>query len=227
VAVFGRFGTSFRVANVDEIGFVSPGQTLLPQTSRDLELGARWTHAGGRAEVRLYRNALVDEIGFDPNAPGPFGPGANVNFDPTRRRGLEIEVAQALTTTVDLRLNAELRRATLTSGPYDGRDVPLTARHSVAVRAGWAPAPGHRIDAGVHRVGPQSPDFDNGCRMPAYTTADLRYAYRWNMAELALGIDNLADARYYTLAFACVGGAVSSIYPEAGRAVTGSVRLYF
>jgi iron complex outermembrane receptor protein len=227
VAVFGRYGTGFRVANVDEIGFTVADQTLRPQTSRDVELGARWSHPGGRAELRLYRNALTDEIGFDPNAPGPFGPGANVNFDPTRRRGLEFEVTQGLTAGLELRFNAALRRATFTSGPYEGRDVPLAARRSLSIRGAWTPAPGHRLDAGVHYVGRQNPDFENRCRMPAYATADLRYAYQWNSAELTFGVDNLADARYYTLAYACVNGAVSSIYPEAGRAVTGSVRLHF
>ena len=46
---------------------------LQPQTSRDLELGARWAYASGKAEVRLYRSLLDNEIGFDPNAAGPFG----------------------------------------------------------------------------------------------------------------------------------------------------------
>ena len=227
VALYGRIGSSFRVANVDEIGYSAPGRTLVPQTSRDVEIGARWSRAGGRAELRLYRNALTHEIGFDPNAPGPFGPGANVNFDPTRRRGVELEITQVLGAGVDLRVNAALRRATFTAGPYQGREVPLTPRQSVSMRAGWTPAAGHRLDAGVHHVGAQSPDFDNACRMPSYTTADLRYAYRWRTMELALAIDNLTDARYYTLAFACVNGAVSSIYPEAGRAATASLRLHF
>src|SRR6185312_2396279 len=48
-ALFGNIGKSFRAANVDEISFTSPGVTLKPQTSRDVELGGRWTHAGGRA----------------------------------------------------------------------------------------------------------------------------------------------------------------------------------
>jgi iron complex outermembrane receptor protein len=63
--------------------------------------------------------------------------------------------------------------------------------------------------------------------MPSYTTADLRYAYQWSLAELAVGVSNLADTKYYTQAFTCTAGVVNSIYPEAGRAVTASVRLHF
>ena len=231
VSVYARAGRSFRLANVDEFGFTTPGLSLKTQTSRDTELGARWSHEGGRVELRLYRSALTDEIGYDPNAVGPssaFGfNGANVNFDPTRRQGAELEVAQAVGGGVDLRVNAATRSARFTAGPYAGRDVPLTPRHTYALRADWSPAPGHRIDGGVNYVSSQSPDYDNACRMPSYTTADLLYAYQWHSAELALGVNNLTNAKYYTQAFACVNGAVSSIYPEAGRAVTASLRLHF
>ncbi len=227
VAVFGRFGHGFRLPNVDEFGFTSPGVTLDPQTSRDAELGARWTHERGRVELRLYRSALTREIGYDPSAVGPFGAGANVNFDPTLRQGLEVEVAQALTAAVNLRVNAALRQARFRAGPYDGREVPLTPRHALSLRADWSPAPGHRVDGGVSRVSSQHPDFDNACTMPAYTTVDLRYAYAWRQAEVVLGVGNLANRRYYTQAFACVNGTVESIYPEAGRTLTASLRLHF
>jgi iron complex outermembrane receptor protein len=231
VSVYGRYGRSFRLANVDEFGFTTPGVELKTQTSRDAELGLRWAYSGGRAELRVYRSALTDEIGFDPNAIGPssaFGfNGANVNFEPTRREGLELEVTQALAANANLRINAATRRARFAAGSYQGNDVPLTPRHTLAVRADWSPAAGHRIDGGINVVSSQSPDFENACRMPRYTTADLRYAYQWSLAEIAVGVSNLTNAKYYTQAFSCVSGAVSAIYPEAGRGVTASVRLHF
>jgi iron complex outermembrane recepter protein len=231
VSVYARYGRSFRLANVDEFGFTTPGLELKTQTSRDAELGLRWAYAGGRAELRAYRSALTNEIGYDPNAIGPssaFGfNGANVNFDPTRREGLEFEVTQVLAANANLRINAATRRARFTAGTYQGNDVPLTPRHTLAVRADWSPAAGHRIDGGINVVSSQSPDFENACRMPRYTTADLRYAYQWSQAEFAVGVSNLTNAKYYTQAFACEGGAVSAIYPEAGRGVTASVRLHF
>ena len=226
-SVYGRIGKSFRLPNVDEFGFTSPAAVLRVQTSRDAELGARWAAGGSRAEARLYRSSFTDEIGYDPSAAGPFGPGANVNFDPTRRQGLEVELSQVVSSALSLHANAALRRAQFTSGAHSGKDVPLTPRHSLSVRADWSPAPGHRIDGGVNVVSSQSPDFDNACSMPSYTTADLRYAYRWSFAELALGVSNLGNTKYYTQAFSCVNGAVSSIYPEAGRALTASLRLQF
>ena len=227
VSLFGRVGRSFRLANADEFSFSSPGK-LKTQTSRDTELGGRWSHASGRVELRLYRSALNNEIGFDPSAVNSFGgAGANVNYDRTRRQGVELEIAQALASNANLRVNAAARRARFSAGAYDGKDVPLTPRRTLSVRADWSPVQGHRIDGGVNLVSSQHPDFINDCKMPSYTTADLSYSYHWRWAELALGVNNLADKRYYTQAFRCVNGAVSAIYPEAGRAVTASLRVHF
>jgi iron complex outermembrane receptor protein len=228
VTAYARVGRSFRLANVDEFSLTSPGVQLRPQTSRDAELGARWTHAGGKVEARLYRSQLTDEIGFDPAAVGSFGfLGANVNFDRTRRQGLEVDATQKLTSTVGLRVNASVRRATFREGANAGKDVPLVPRQTLAVRGDWTPAAGHRVSGGVNWIGAQHPDFANTCRIPAFATADVRYAYTLRNAELALGVTNLFDRQYYTQAFACLGGTTSAIYPEPGRAVTASVRVSF
>lgn len=227
VTAFARIGRSFRFANVDEFTFTLAGAVLAPQTSRDAEIGARWVHAAGKVEARAYRNELTNEIGFDPNAPNVFFPGANVNFDPTRRQGVEFDATHQVASNLALRLNANVREAKFRSGPYARRDVPLVPGRTLALRADWVPAPGHRLGGGVVWVSSQHPDFDNACTMPAYTTADVRYAYAWKHAEFSLGVSNLADRKFYTQAFACAGGQPTSIYPEPGRAFTGAVRITF
>ncbi len=228
MTAYARAGRSYRLANVDEFGYTSPGTILQPQQSRDLELGARWAYAAGKAEVRLYRSLLDNEIGFDPNAAGPFGfSGANVNFDPTRRQGLELDTSHALTKSVGLRVNAALRQATFRSGPYAGNDVPLVPRKTLAVRADWTPAAGHRLSGGVNWVSSQHPDFNNACTMPAYTTADVRYAFQWQQLELSLGVTNLSGRKYFTQAFGCSAGVTAAVYPEAGRAATAALRYQF
>ena len=88
-------------------------------------------------------------------------------------------------------------------------------------------AAGHQLNLGLTWVGAQRPDFDNACTMPSYSTADARYAYTSGPVELAVGITNLADAKYYTQAFGCTGGVTTSIYPEAGRAFTATAKVRF
>ncbi len=227
-AVFGRLGRSFRFANADEFGFTLPNVSLKPQTSRDLDLGARWAHGKGRAELRVYRNALQDEIGYDPNADGPYGPGSGANRNlpgATLRQGLELELLHRLTAAWQLRLNAAARQAKFTDGPYEGNRIALTARRSVSLGADWQLGGGHKLNGLINMVSSQYPTFANGCTMPGHTTADARYAYEDGAIELALGVSNLADKKYYTQAFNCVGTSVTSIYPEAGRSVKVSIRV--
>jgi iron complex outermembrane receptor protein len=85
----------------------------------------------------------------------------------------------------------------------------------------------HRVSAGVNIVGSQHPDFANVCSMPAYTTADARYAVQLKNMELSFGVNNLFDRDFYTQAFGCVGGQTSSIYSEAGRTFTAALRVSF
>ena len=227
VSAYVRLGRSYRLPNVDEFNFTSPNVAFRAQTSRDVELGSRWVGGGRRLEGRLYRSGLTDEIGFDPAAPGPFGAGANVNLAPTRRQGLELEYTEPLADAFKLHVNGALRRASFRAGVYAGKDLPLTPRRTLALRGEWQLTARQQVDLLVNHVGAQRPDFDNACRMPSYTTLDLRYAVRWQHVELAAGVSNLADRSYYTQAFGCVAGTVESIYPEAGRAVTASVRVDF
>jgi iron complex outermembrane receptor protein len=228
VTLYGRAGRSFRLPNVDEFAFTSPGALLTPQTSRNLELGARWSQASTRLDARLYRSSITHEIGFDPTVAGPFGlAGANVNFDPTRRQGLEVDASHEFSASFAVRLNAAIRRATFRSGPHEGRGVPLVPRRTLALRADWKPLPAHRVSGGVNWVSSQHPDFDNACTMPAYTTADVRYAYQWQKVELSLGVANLLDRKYFAQAFGCAAGVTTSIYPEPGRAFTAAARVSF
>lgn len=227
VSLYGRVGSSFRLANADEFGFTSPGVTLLPQRSTDVDLGSRYVSGPVKMEARLYRSALTNEIGFDPSAPNLFGPGANVNFDPTSRSGLELDGSYAYATNLTLRANAALRNSTFSSGPYAGKDVPLAPNQTFSVHADWIPLAGHLVSGGLNWVSTQHPDFVNQCSIPAYTTADARYAYQWQKVEASLGVTNLFDEKYYTQAFGCTAGVATSIYPEAGRAVVGALRYKF
>lgn len=225
--VWGRVGNSFRLANVDEFSFTNPAVAIRPQNSRDLELGTRWAQGAYKLEARLYRSNLTDEIGYDRNAPGPFGFGSNINFDPTRRQGLELDGDWKVGPSLSVGAKLSLRRSTFRSGPNVGRDVPLVPRRTLALSADWSPAALHRVSGGVNMVGAQHPDGANVCRMPAYTTAYARYALQMKNVEFSVGVNNLFDRNFYTQAFGCTGGQTTSIYPEAGRTFVAAVRASF
>jgi iron complex outermembrane recepter protein len=222
---FARTGKSFRLPNADEMSYLS----LRPQTSRDIEFGARWKGERSRVEGRVYRHALTDEIGFDPAVIHPvfLSAGTNVNYDPTRRSGLEIEGRHELTAAVELRAAAALRRSRFDSGANAGRDVPLAPRQSGLIGVNWQALPGHHLGADLVHTGPQYPTLGNECRMASATTVDARYAWRQPSWELAVMVTNLADRRYASQAFRCSAGQVTAIYPEPGRAVVAAARYSF
>lgn len=222
VLVYGRVGTSFRLPNLDEFAYTPGGAALQTQTSKDLELGARWKIMSAQVDMRWYQSDLTNEIGYDGLKY------QNLNFDPTKRQGVELEVKHPVSTAVDVRLNAAVREAKFTAGAYAGKDVTLVPGQTLALNADWRPAAGHTVGAGVTWVSEQRVDFANVCKIPAYMTVDARYAYQFKNAELALGIANLADEKYYTYAYGCSSsGVTGGIYPEAGRTVTASLRVKF
>lgn len=227
---YGRVGQSFRQPTADDLGAPLQGSVLVAQTSHDLELGARWKQGGASLDGRFYRSSLKGEIGYDPVVINPLswnGVGANVNFDPTRRQGFELEGKQALSKALDVRFSGAVREAQFVEGAYAGRSVPLAPNKTLAAGLDWRPWGGHAVSGTLKWVDTQYPTFANDCAMPAYATMDLRYSYQIRDAELALGVANLADAKYYSVAQRCSNGAPTAIYPEAGRTATASVRLKF
>ncbi len=226
-SAYWRVGRSFRLPNADEFSYTSPGINLQPQTSRDIDLGLRMGWATGKSDLRLYRSALRNEIGFDPVAADPFGGtfGANVNFDATLRHGIELEMLQQLSRDWEVHFNAASLQAKFTQGPNDGKRVALTPRYTASAGVDWKVLPGHKLGALVNTVSSRSPDFGNTCTMPAYTLGSLRYAFSTEQVELGLGVNNVTDKKYYTQAYGCASGVPTSIYPEAGRTVTLSVRV--
>lgn len=226
VVAYARAGRSYRLPAFDEFNFPGFGAALVPQTSRDFELGARHAAEGEKLELRFFRSRLTNEIGFDPAAPDTFGFGGNVNFDPSQRQGVELDASKAVTRSLTLRLNAAVREASFRSGTYAGKDVPLVPRRTLALRADWQPLAQHRVSGGVHWVGPQYADFNNTRRIPSYATADVRYAYQWKQLEFSVAVNNLFDRKYYSQAFLRAPAYTDLyVYPEAGRTFFAAVKV--
>lgn len=230
VTVFGNISMSFRLPNVDEVGFTLPAQTLQAQSSHDLELGVRWAGSQNRTELRFYRNALTNELAYDgtvANSNAFSGFGANVNLDPTLRQGLEVQSKQQLSKEVEAVLNVAWRQSKFSEGAHAGKDIPLAPHGTVAATALWIPAAGHTVNLGLNWVSSQSVDVDNQCSIPSYATWSTGYSYQIRNMEFSVGVTNLTDVKYYTQAYSCTAGVTNGIYPEAGRAWTAALRLNF
>jgi iron complex outermembrane receptor protein len=235
LAVFGKLGTSFRFATVDENGYTASGALLEPQTARHREAGIEYRANGSRLRATIYAIDLNNEIYFSPLVV-PFG--ANTNLSPTRREGLEIFGSTALARDVEISGNLALQSAQFREGRYggvdvSGRDIPLVPRTLAVMRLAWRTAPQSRLTASVAYTGGQRYDNDQpntfDRTMPTYALADVKFTHRtgdWLLSAIA---GNLFDRRYYSYgivdSFACATRVC--MYPQPGRTLFASAEYRF
>jgi iron complex outermembrane receptor protein len=178
---------------------------------------------------------LEDEIRYDPTA-GPFGFGANTNYDPTERYGIELEGGWR--PWADLRLQASLAwtRAQFRDGPYAGNDVPLVAEWTGSLAAFWDfwrdPTFGtHTLGVNLDYVGESRLENDEANfqpEIPSYVLVDAKLGGEVGAFTYELAVNNVFDESYYAygVASATTRGAYN-VFPLPGRTywVRGGVRF--
>jgi outer membrane receptor protein involved in Fe transport len=226
LSVYASAGTAFAPPSTLVIG---PRE---PERSRQLELGAKRTLAGGRAfaSLALYHLerddiAIPDETGV-----------ARQNGD-QRSRGVELELA------------GEVARGVYVSAAYALNDATLT-RFSERVLVGFDPLPvyqlldrsgnepafapqhlanlwlmkrlpaGFEVGAGARYVGRQFIAEDNAFSLDGYLLLDAAVGYRLRGATLRVNLKNLTDRDYFTRGF---GSA--SVIPGDPLAVYAQIEL--
>ena len=235
LALFGKLGTSFRFASVDENGFTATGELLEPQTARHREAGVEYRANGTRWRVSAYAIDLDKEIYFSPLVV-PFG--ANTNLSPTRRTGLELHGGTMLARGLEVSGSLALQTARFKYGVYggvdvSGRDIPLVPRSLATLRLAWQASPRTRVAAALAYTGAQRYDNDQDNAfprsMPAYAVADLKLTHQvgdWTLSGIAA---NLFDKRYASYgivgSFACTTPVC--VYPQPGRSVFASAEYRF
>jgi iron complex outermembrane receptor protein len=228
--LFGRLGSSFRFATIDDNGLTSTGNLLQPQTANNADAGVEYRDRGLRLRANLYRINLNNEIYFSPLVvpSGGFFPGANTNLSPTRREGLELAGQAPLAGSLTLSGNANFQSAKFRSGIYGGvdatgKDVPLVPSVLANLQLAWNFAPGSQALAALGYAGQQRYDNDQANsfsqKMPAYTLLDLKLSQRLAQWTLSASVNNVFDKAYYSYAivnsFACTTPICA--YPQIGR----------
>lgn len=233
--LFGRFGTSFRIATVDDNGFTATGNLLEPQTARQREGGAEYRNNGLKLRASYYDMYLDNEIYFSPLVV-PFG--ANTNLSPTRRTGAELFGSIRMSDALELSGNVIYQTAKFRYGVYggvdvSGKDIPLVPRALVNLRAVWQLAQQTQLIGAATYVGHQRYDNDQANAfpqsMPDYWLADLKLSHGSGPWTLGGSINNLFDKKYYNYAIVNSFGCATPIcaYPQAGRTFFASAEYAF
>ena len=231
LAAYGKFGRSFRVANVDEVynqfggPFFDPIVTFLePQTSVDREIGLELTREALFLRGSLYYMTLDNEIHFDSTV------GTNVNLPPTKRYGAELEGKWRVSTWLELGANytfavSQFRSGQLNGSDVSGKTVPLVPRHKFTLSGNIDFSSATRLNAVFSYVGSQFFDGDEtnsfGQKIPAYRVFDLKLSHRignWTLAASAL---NLFNEKYFNYGLVVPNTFIA--YPQPTQAFLASV----
>ena len=221
VGVFARIARSFRLPTVDErIGTDDDTSfTLRTQTSKDVEVGARFDIGGVEWTSSLFAMDTDNEIRFDPTLNGGFG--ANTNYDPIRRYGLENSLRTRLADNLTLKLTLTAIQARFRSGPFEGKDVPLVADITGRAAVGWRIAPGLTLDALFTYAADKRMENDEANRqpqIPSYGLVDLALRGEHKGLFWSATVNNLFDDAYYNYAVASTTTiGTFNAYPLPGR----------
>ncbi|WP_341504024.1 TonB-dependent receptor [Gallaecimonas sp. GXIMD4217] len=219
---FLRLESSFRFAKLDEQAYTPAGTVgLKPQTGESVEAGLQWQLDGQTLRLSAYQLELKDEIVFDPKAPAPAGglfPGANVNRDQSRRRGLNAQWQHGFE-VLSWGLDYSYVDAKLRSGDNAGKTLPWVSRHSGSAWAAWQLLDALSLRLDYQYRGSQYLSGDDGNsadKAEAYGLFALSAHYQGESWWLSARIDNLLDEDHLSLAVFNPWGEDNG-YPGDGR----------
>lgn len=227
---YGKIGSTYRFANTDEL-FGYDNALFVPKFAGDLrpqhgsigELGGSIRAGAIDARFAAYRMDLKDEIGYDGSA------GANVNFDPTRRQGIETELGWRLD-GVRAQLAYAYTDAHFRQGAYAGKTVPLVSHDMATLQLGWDAGTAGTYDVFAHYIGNRrfSGDYANERNLlSGYTLVDLQASWKLRPWTITARVLNAFDKRYAPFAGYSTYISDYYYYPGDGRSLRLAARYDF
>lgn len=184
--------------------------TLLPQRSRQFELGAKWRSASVSLDAALFRIEVDDEIGVATNAGGRS---AFQNVGRTERSGAELALGWRFAQQWRTQLSLTLLDATYRDGflacaavPCAAPSVPIpagnrivgTQRGSAYAELVWQPEAATELALEVRAASASAANDSNTQFAPRYALLALRASQRYALGqgvrlELLARLDNATD----------------------------------
>jgi len=173
------------------------------QTGRQVEVGFKQGFWDGRADWTLaaYRISKSNLVSRDPLLPNVVQ-----QIGEQSSRGVEIALALAPTSNLDLELNATVLKAQfesfaeLVSGAAVSRQGNLPPNTPERLAGAWAtyrPLASWSVGGGARYVGRRFSDNANTLEIPSYVVADAFVSYRWREgADLSVRVRNLFDEQW-------------------------------
>jgi len=208
--LFGNYNTSFGPVQNIQLNSQSADNPLKPEVAKTFELGTRWKSATLSAELTVFRLRFDNQIQQLPGStPAKFA-----NVGETKHDGIETAIdyrfdKDGAFAGLNLFANYTHTRALQDSGSTAGKELPFYSRDTDTLGARYVLGAWAFNLSTTH----QSSQFSDNANTWAETVTGgngLVPGYRlWNAqvgwklptataVDLQLGVNNLADKRYYT-----------------------------
>lgn len=210
-----RADQNFRFATIDEHTFTAAGSTLDTQTGESFEFGIEHRINQHKLKAQIYQLDLKKEIAFDPSA-GFFG--ANINLDPTRRRGISLSADSTLTKRLDAQLQVGLVDGKFTAGSFDGQRIPHVPKTSITGALNYKPLEKTNLAIESQYTGSKfaDSDFNNTRKVKAVLVHNLAVTQKWKDFSASVRVNNVLDKRYNDYTVLNFLGE-PALYPAAER----------
>jgi iron complex outermembrane receptor protein len=244
IKVYAKYGTQFKYPYLDDYVLLNPGNfTTTVATSLEPEKG--WTAEGGiginfkefvKFDANFYFMRIDNEIAVYPTTPTAR---FSVNMDPIERLGTSIGLTVTPIKYVELDMDYGFVNAEFSEGPYEGKFVPLVAKHILSASLMLHTPFGLSLGPDVVYKSEMYKGLDNANTQSTIDSSliwglQARYVINKFKGDLAvmLTVHNLADSKYssmiyYMGAFAPALGTIYYVDPNMGRSVNVSVQYQF
>ena len=217
--LFFDYNQSFRLPASDEYftwGTLDP--SLKTQESQNYEVGLRHRIKDYFAcSITGFWMNVENELYYNPGG-GPFGWGANENYDKTRHQGLEVSAEVKPCDKVEFYANYTYTDARFRDGVYRDKFIPMVPKNkgTVGVRAflPWD------IILNIFGTYVDKRRFinDQANRWPElkrYFTLDANVFYKLNDLTVGAGINNILNEKFYEYGVCNATTGAVNFYPSA------------
>jgi len=207
LTVFVNYTTSFGAVQNTQLNSQTPANPLKPELAKTAELGARWKTAALSAEVTAFKLKFDNQIAQVPGITPP----TFQNIGATRHDGIEtaadysFDEAGALA-GLNVYANYTYTKAIQESGATAGLDVPFYSRNTDTVGARYRAGAWTANLSSTHQSKQYSDTANTVAEaanggvglIPGFRVWNAQLTWKQRAYEVAAGVNNLADKRYYT-----------------------------
>jgi iron complex outermembrane receptor protein len=192
-----RRDENFRFAKTNELADIFNGITALnTQEGISYEGGFEWAENGYSTSINIYQLDIHNEIGAVTDLGGAT---FNINFDDTRRQGINVDAKAELTNQLDVGAQYSYVNTEFTKGAFKNNDIPFAANHQLSIFSTLKPSKNIKVFAEALYTGSKYSisDFDNALgKRGGYTILNASVNYLLNDFTISARINNLTNKKY-------------------------------